>query len=211
MHISPIFADVVEEKYMQEKELTIPQMVEDFQAGKLTRRQLMKALMALGISYAGVGAVVAAAAGPSAAKSPSMVNAAENTTTHLQLHDQHLTHQTQGHISALHDDYAENAVVEDSMYPVPIVGRAAIIARKSLGLAAASDAHITVIKRIAIGNQVTVEWVATGIHTGDLPGLPATGRSFTLRGVTVVIRENGKIVREALYYDATDLYRQLSQ
>ena len=195
---------------MQEKELTIPQMVENVRAGKLTRRQLMKTLSAMGISYAGVGAVVAAATGPSASKPPSMVNAAEDTKTHLQLHDQHLTHQTQGHISALHDDYAAHAVVEDSMYPVPIVGRAAIIARKSLGLAAASDAQITVINRIAIGNQLTVEWVARGIHTGDLPGLPATGRLFTLRGVTVVIRENGKIVREALYYDATDLYRQLS-
>ena len=58
---------------------------------------------------------------------------------------------------------------------------------------------------------VTVEWVATGIHSGDLPGLPATNRPFTLRGVTVVIRENGKIVRESLYYDVTDLYRQLGR
>ena len=29
------------------------------------------------------------------------------------------------------------------------------------------------------------------------------------KGVTVVIREEGKIVREALYYDTADLYRQL--
>lgn len=95
-------------------------------------------------------------------------------------------------------------------YAVPFVGRAAIIARKTLGLAATTDAKITVTNRIAIGNQVTVEWIATGIHTGDLPGLPVTGRTYTLRGVTVVIREEGKITREALYYDAADPYRQLS-
>ena len=80
-----------------------------------------------------------------------------------------------------------------------------------MGFAATTDAQITVVNRIAVGNQVTVEWIATGIHTGDLPGLPATGRSYTLRGVTVVIREGGKIVRESLYYDAADLYRQLGQ
>jgi steroid delta-isomerase-like uncharacterized protein len=97
------------------------------------------------------------------------------------------------------------------MYPVPITGRAAIIARKTLGFAAVTNAQITIVNRIAIGNQVTVEWVASGIHTGDLPGLPATNREYTLRGVTVVVRENGKIVREALYYDVADLYRQLSQ
>ena len=195
---------------MQEK-TTIPQMVELVRAGKLPRRRLIKALTAMGISTAGVSAVVATAAATSAAKPPPTVNVTEDEAMHLQMHNQHLTAQTQGNTSALHDDYAEHAVVEDSMYAVPLVGRAAIIARKTLGFAATTNAQITVTNRIAIGNQVTVEWIATGMHTGDLPGLPATGRSYTLRGVTVVIREGGKIVREALYYDAADLYRQLGQ
>jgi steroid delta-isomerase-like uncharacterized protein len=195
---------------MQE-ETTIPRMVELVRAGRLPRRRLIKALTAMGISTAGVSAVIATAAATSAAKPPPTVNVTEDAATHLQMHDQHLTAQTQGNTSVLHNDYAEHAVVEDSMYAVPLVGRAAIIARKTLGFAATTNAQITVTNRIAIGNQVTVEWTATGIHTGDLPGLPATGRSYTLRGVTVVIREGGKIVREALYYDAADLYRQLGQ
>src|SRR5512142_1931313 len=28
------------------------------------------------------------------------------------------------------------------------------------------------------GTGFATEWVMTGVHTGDLPGLPATGRSF---------------------------------
>ena len=195
---------------MQEN-TTIPQMVEQLRAGKLPRRQLVKALTAIGVSTVGVNAIVASAENPSAAKPSPTVDVTEDSTTHLQMHDQHLANQTQGNTSELHHDYAEHAVVEDSMHAVPIVGRAAIIARKSMGLAATTDAQITVTNRIAIGNQVTVEWTATGIHSGDLPGLPATGRSYTLRGVTVVIREGGKIVREALYYDVADLYRQLGQ
>lgn len=190
-----------------EEETTIPQMVEMVRAGKLPRRRLIKTLTAMGISAAGVSAVVATAA----TKLPPKVNVTEDTNMHLQMHDQHLTAQSQGNTSVLHDDYAEHAVVEDSMYEVPVVGRAAIIARKTLGFAAITDAQITITNRIAIGNQVTVEWIATGIHTGDLPGLPASGRSYTLKGVTVVVREGGKIVREALYYDAADLYRQLRQ
>jgi steroid delta-isomerase-like uncharacterized protein len=83
------------------------------------------------------------------------------------------------------------------------------MARKNVIFAAASDAKITITNRIAHGNQVTAEWVATGVHTGDLPGLPASGRFFSLRGVTVVIRENEKIVRESLYYDVSELHRQL--
>lgn len=197
---------------MQEKQQTIPQMVDEVRAGKLPRRQFMRKLTAMGVSSVGVGAIVAAAVGSPSSEAPAAkVNVSENATKHLEMHDQHMSHQGQGNASALHYDYAEHAVVEDSMYPVPITGRGAIIARKTLGFAATTDAQITVVNRIAVGNQVTVEWIATGIHTGDLPGLPATGRSYTLRGVTVVVREGGKIVREALYYDAADLYRQLGQ
>ena len=44
---------------------------------------------------------------------------------------------------------------------------------------------------------------------GDYPGLVASGRSFSIPGVTVVVRQNGKIVRESLYYDMNEVQRQL--
>ena len=81
--------------------------------------------------------------------------------------------------------------------------------RKNVITSAASDAKITVTNRIVTDNQVTAEWVATGIHSGDLPDLPASGRPFSIHGVTVVVRHEGKIVREALYYDVKQLYHQL--
>jgi steroid delta-isomerase-like uncharacterized protein len=194
---------------MQENEGAIAQLVDNFRAGVLSRRQLIGRLTAVGISATGVSAILTSASRRSNSSSPSEVQVADDTSQHLQLHSQHLSHQTQGQLGALYDDYAELAVVEDSMYSAPVVGRAAIIARKSMGLSATSSVQVTVNNRIAMGNQVIVEWVTTGVHTGDLPGLPATGRSFTLRGLTVVVREHGKIVRESLYYDVADLYRQL--
>jgi steroid delta-isomerase-like uncharacterized protein len=54
-----------------------------------------------------------------------------------------------------------------------------------------------------------VEWIATGTHKVDYPGLPATGRKFSIPGVTVVVRRNGKIVRESLYYNMAEVQRQL--
>ena len=193
-----------------EKETTIPQMVEQVRTGELPRRRFAKILTAMGLSAAGVGAVIATAGDASATPSPS-VDVKANPKEHLEMHDHHLSSQSRGDTGALQQDYAEHAVVEDSMFAQPIVGRAAILARKNMGFAAVSNPQIAVTNRIAIGNQVTVEWVATGNHTGDLPGLPATGRAYTLSGVTVVIRENGKIVREAIYYDVANLYRQLGQ
>ncbi len=194
---------------MQEEEYTIPQMVEDVRTGKMPRRHFMKKLTTMGISTVGVGAIIAAVSSSSSAAATAASAATDHPTQHLQRHDDHLAHQSRGNMPALHNDYAEHAIVEDSMHPHPFVGRAAIMGRKNMITSAASDAQITVTNRVVHGNQVTAEWVATGIHTGDLPGLPASGRQFTLRGVTVVVRHDGKIVREALYYDAAELHRQL--
>jgi len=192
-----------------EQEYTIPQMVDDVRAGKMPRRNFIKVLTAMGISAAGVGVIVAAASAPSLSTPISHVNAKESVDRHVHLHDQHLVHQANGNTDALQNDYSEGAVVEDSMHREAFVGRDAVKARKDMIMAAASNAEITVINRVVNGNQVTAEWIATGIHTGDLPGLPASGRPFSIRGVTVVIRENDKIVRETLYYDVAELHRQL--
>jgi steroid delta-isomerase-like uncharacterized protein len=192
---------------MQEEQQSIPHMVDEVRAGRMSRRHLFQALTAMGISAAGVGAIAAAVASPSLAASSQEVH--ENTAHHMQLHDQHLAHQGSGNADALQNDYAENAIVEDSMHREAFVGRSAIMGRKNVLFAAASEGKITLTNRLANGNQVTAEWVATGVHTGDLPGMPASGRPFSLRGVTVVVRENSKIVRESLYYDVNELRRQL--
>ena len=197
---------------MDESEATIPQMVEDVRKGKMTRRRLMTTLTAMGISTVGVGAIVAATAqqqSPAPAPQTSHPAQQQQEREHIQLHQQHLTHQASGNTGALQHDYAEHAVVEDGMYPEPIVGRTAIMARKSTGLAAVSDFQLQITNRVVHGNQLSAEWVATGTHSGDLPDMPATGRRFTLRGITVSVRQNGKIVREAIYYDLDHLRRQI--
>ncbi len=198
-----------EEKYDTQEDVTIPQMVEDVRAGKMPRRRLITTLTTLGISTVGIGAAIAASELQQRSKAVPHVNQDENTRQHIQLHEQHITNQSTGNTGALHDDYAEQAVVEDGMFPEPLLGRKAIMERKGMGMAAIPDIKIAITNRVAHGNQVSAEWVATGTHTGDLPGMPATGRPFTLRGLTVTIRQQGKIVREAIYYDLNDLKRQI--
>src|SRR5579884_2003866 len=127
---------------MQEEEYTntIPQMVEDVRAGRMARRKFMKALAALGISAAGVSAVSSATVRPaSPAKSAPAVPLDAQPAQNLQLHQQHLAHQSQGNTGALHQDYAEHAVVEDSMYSAPFVGRSAIMSRKGVGMARSEE------------------------------------------------------------------------
>ncbi len=192
---------------MQEDEYTLPQMVDEVRAGRMARRAFIKKLTTMGITTVGISAIVASISTSSASSTATLADG--HAAQHLEHHDNHLRHQARGNLHALNQDYAENAIVEDSMHSKPFIGRAAIMERKNSITSAASDAKITITNRIVTGNQVTAEWVATGIHTGDLPGLPASGRPLSIHGVTVVVRHEGKIVREALYYDANQLYRQL--
>src|SRR5947207_5650830 len=143
---------------MQENQRTIPEMVDDVRAGKMQRRQFMKRLALMGVSAAGVGAIAAAAASRSFATKPVPQANLQDAVDHLQRHDEHLTNQTQGDLNQLQNDYDEHAVVEDSMHAHPFAGREAIMARKSVGLAAIPGLKVSVTNRIVHGNQLTVEW-----------------------------------------------------
>ncbi len=162
--------------------------------------------MLMGLSTAGAGAVAAFAAQRIAA---SIASPHVNGDQNAQQHQQHLANQSTGNVQQLQHDYHEDAIVEDSLYSQPIIGREAIMARKSAGFAAVPGVKITVKKRIVHGDQLTVEWVASGTHLRDYPGLPAADRTFSIPGVTVVVRRDGKIMRESLYYDLAEVYRQL--
>src|SRR2546425_3780844 len=197
--------------HMQIKEYTIPQMVEEVRVGKMSRSQLVQTLTTMGISAAGATIIAAAASHTIPATPIPRMNVQENEALQLRLHDRHLEVRNARNVSALQNDYAEDAVVEGSMFPEPFVGRAAIAARIGAEMVAFPDLQVEMTNRVVHGNQVTVEWVATGTHAGDFPGFPASGRSFAMAGVTVVIREHGRIVRESLYYDMEVVRHEFGQ
>jgi steroid delta-isomerase-like uncharacterized protein len=198
-----------DENVRMDDEQTIPEMVDEVRAGKMTRRQLIKQLTIMGVSAAGAGAVAAVAVRQLTSHGAQSIPGDNNAQQHIQQHQEHMARQSTGNIQQLKQDYHVDAIVEDSMFPHPFVGHEAILARKGAGFAAMPDLTITPTKRLVHGDQLTVEWVATGTHKHDYPGLPATGRAFSIPGVTVVVRRNGKIVRESLYYNMAEVQRQL--
>jgi len=59
------------------------------------------------------------------------------------------------------------------------------------------------------GDSGTIEWTMLGTHRGDFPGLPATGKAFSVRGVSVVELAGGQIRRVRDYWDFATVLRQL--
>jgi len=60
------------------------------------------------------------------------------------------------------------------------------------------------------GDSLACEWVMTGTNTGPLsPEVPATGKSFSVRGSSIVQLKNGKIQRNSDYWDLATFLGQL--
>jgi len=70
--------------------------------------------------------------------------------------------------------------------------------------------RVTTEDLIAEGDKVVLRWTARGTHEGDLPGIPATGKQATLKGIDIVRLADGKIVERWAEYDNLGLVNQLA-
>jgi steroid delta-isomerase-like uncharacterized protein len=59
------------------------------------------------------------------------------------------------------------------------------------------------------GDRIAVEWVETGTQTGDWAGIPATGKSYSIRGASLMEVREGKISRLTSYWNMADFLQQL--
>jgi steroid delta-isomerase-like uncharacterized protein len=59
------------------------------------------------------------------------------------------------------------------------------------------------------GEKAGCEWHMTGTQSGDLPGLPGTGKSFSVPGSTHMTIKDGKIVHNRDYWNMVLYLQQL--
>jgi len=76
-------------------------------------------------------------------------------------------------------------------------------------LTGAPDVKLELESIVASGDHVSMEWVMSGTQTGVLLGFPASGKSFSGRGVSVSELMDGKIKKNTDYYDGASFFRQL--
>ena len=58
-------------------------------------------------------------------------------------------------------------------------------------------------------SHYTKQWVMAGIHSGDIPGLPATGKPFRIRGCGVGRVDDDKIVELTEYWNMAAFLMQV--
>jgi len=59
------------------------------------------------------------------------------------------------------------------------------------------------------GDKLVKHWNFSGVHTGVFFGIPATGKTVSIDGVTLVRMSNGKIAEERDFFDNLDFMAQL--
>ena len=97
--------------------------------------------------------------------------------------------------------FTDDGVFEDVTFGVVARGKEELRRFATAAFAAAPDFQYGVTSRFAASHWAALEWVMSGTHQGDLPGMLATGKHFSsVRGATILELEGGKIRREADFW-----------
>jgi steroid delta-isomerase-like uncharacterized protein len=93
--------------------------------------------------------------------------------------------------------------------PGPIRGKDGFRGFASSYLAAFPDGTITVDHQIAEGDFVATRWTGRGTNTGELMGMPPTGKQVTVEGITYSRVADGKAHEAWLIWDTLSMMQQL--
>ena len=110
--------------------------------------------------------------------------------------------------------YTNNVVIRDPQYAEPLQGRDAVQKDIENFFAAFPDIQFSVTNRIASGDQIVVEGVATGTHRGSMETpngtLKATNKQAKIAfALFMQVDDSGHIAAERRYYDLAGMMQQL--
>jgi steroid delta-isomerase-like uncharacterized protein len=103
----------------------------------------------------------------------------------------------------------DDVVIEDVPFGMIMRGKDGVKQGFSGFFAAAADFKVEPKSWVINDRSFALEVIFTGTQKGDLPGLPATGKRFYVRGCSYGEFENGKIKGRRDYWDFTTLTKQL--
>ncbi len=110
-------------------------------------------------------------------------------------------------------DRANDLVVEDFVELDPLPGqrqgREGLKAVLGMMRAAFPDIRWTAEEMVAEGDKVVTRFTWTGTHRGEFLGIPATGKSVSVKGVVIDQLEGGKMSNSRMLMDSLGLMQQL--
>lgn len=114
----------------------------------------------------------------------------------------------EGKMATLDEVYAED-VVNHELPPGLPPGVEGTKAYLGMFKSAFPDTQMTVEDQIAEGDTVVTRWTATGTHSGELMGIPPTGKQVTVTGIEISRFAGGQIVESWGQFDQMGMMQQL--
>lgn len=113
-------------------------------------------------------------------------------------------------VDAVLSFFAHDGVYED--VALGTVSRSAAEVREFVqaSLTAIPDIIVEPKRVFATADRLCSEWTMSGTHAGDFPGLPATGRRFSVEVASIIEWEDGKIRRNTDYWNLASFLQQIT-
>ena len=105
--------------------------------------------------------------------------------------------------------FTDDCVYEDVAVGAVNRGKEQVKAFVSGTFTAFPDFKLERTSSFVAGDWRGAEWIMSGTQTGDIPGLPATGKSFSIRGASITELQEGKIRRNSDYWNLASWLQQL--
>jgi steroid delta-isomerase-like uncharacterized protein len=105
--------------------------------------------------------------------------------------------------------FTDDCTYEDVPTGAVNTGKDALRKFAEFWFSVAPDFKVDLAKRFETDHWAAGEWTMSGTQKSDMPNLPATGKSFSIRGSTVMELEHGKIRRCSDYWDMAAFLKQL--
>lgn len=117
---------------------------------------------------------------------------------------------SKGRLELIDDILGDDYVCHDPALPEPARGKQGPRDAVTGFRAAMPDLLFTVDQQVAEGDRVVTAWTATGTHSGELMGVPGTGRQIAMVGVDIERFEGDRIVEVWALWDAQGVYRTIT-
>ncbi len=114
-----------------------------------------------------------------------------------------------GNLRIVHELHTPDYQHHDPDAPDPGGGAEGYIRRNAVFLEAFPDRRLTIEDQIAEGDKVASRITMRATHTGDLPGIPATGRTVNIESMHFCRISDGRIAEEWELFDALGMLSQL--
>ena len=101
--------------------------------------------------------------------------------------------------------FTDDVLYEDVTFGLTVHGRAELRDFAHFFFSAVPDLHLQCTKTFVSGGHGSIEWIFSGTDVGIFK----TGKTFSVRGATVIEVRGGKISRNSDYYDAAAIMRQV--